>query len=763
MAFDVQFGEVKCSTTKYAATTEASTYTAITMVAPTYEGCFLAGVATTYDLNGCYYLFHLNNEGPPYAGTFDVTCPEGKEITITGGTKCTLHIPAQTGIGPIVYRTIGVGATRELTIDFSGATNVKYSQTPGTAAEKCESITTSAGQFTGSATVTGENGKGAHVGLSVSNLFGSTQFHTEAPESLSATTIFTGTQEGSSNAFDVQYGEVKCTTADYVTTTEVSTYTTMAMTPVNEGCTFAGVATTYDVNGCYYLFHLDNEGPPYAGTFDVTCPEGKEITITGGTKCTLHIPPQSGIGPITYTTIGSGSTRELTIDFSGATNVKYSQTAGTSVGKCESLTASAGKYTGTATFTGEDNEGAHVGLFVGLAGGSAQFHTESPLKATALTGVQEGESNGFDLQYGEVKCKTTKYAAATEKNTFTTFEMKPTYEDCTLAGEAGTYDVNGCHYLFHLNNEGPPYKGTFDILCPAGKEITITGGTKCTVHIPAQTGIGPITYATIGSGSTRELTIDFSGATNVKYSQTAGTDPEKCNALSPSRYTGTATVTAENGKGTHLGTYAELAGGSAQFHTESSPEATTLTGNQEGTSTAFDVQHGEVKCTTAKFASTTEASTYTTIAMTPTYAGCTFAGVAATYDLNGCSYLFHINNESPPFKGTLDVVCPEGQELTITGGTKCTLHIPPQTGIGPIVYTTIGSGSTRELTIDFSGATNAKSSQTPGTASVGKCSALSSSPGKSTGTATITGESYEGAHLGLYVSSSSGSAQFHAE
>jgi hypothetical protein len=384
-----------------------------------------------------------------------------------------------------------------------------------------------------------------------------------------STTTLTGSQEGTSNAFDVQFGEAKCTTTKYATTTEQSTFTTMGMALTEAGCTFAAVATTYDVNGCNYLFHLNNEGPPYKGTFDVVCPEGQEITITGGTKCIVHIPPQTGIGPITYTTIGSGSTRELTINLSGATNVSYSQTPGSGIVKCTSLSSSTGKYTGTATVTGENNEGSHLGLSVSNAFGSAQFHAESPL-TTTLTGAQEETSNAFDVQFSEAKCSTAKYASTTEASTFTTFPMALTYEGCTFAGVAATYDVNGCNYLFHLNNEGPPYKGTFDVVCPEGQEITITGGTKCIVHIPPQTGIGPITYTTIGSGSTRELTINLSGATNVNYNQTPGSGAAKCSSLSSStgKYTGTATVTAENNEGGHLGLSVSNAFGSAQFHAE---------------------------------------------------------------------------------------------------------------------------------------------------------------------------------------------------
>ena len=181
------------------------------------------------------------------------------------------------------------------------------------------------------------------------------------------------------------------------------------------------------------------------------------------------------------------------------------------------------------------------------ASGTTQFHIGSPPEAEAvLTGGQEGSSNTFDVQFGEVKCTTAKYTAATELATFTTITFAPTFEGCTLAGVTTTIDMNGCDYLLHVNNEGAPYKGPLDIVCEAGKEITVTGGTKCTVHIPPQTGLGPITYANIGSGATSEITVNLSGAQNVTYSQTPGTGVRKCTAVtSTGKYTGTATVKAE--------------------------------------------------------------------------------------------------------------------------------------------------------------------------------------------------------------------------
>jgi hypothetical protein len=193
------------------------------------------------------------------------------------------------------------------------------------------------------------------VGVSAAS---ATEFHSEK-----APVIITGSQEGTSNAFDLQFGETKCTTTTYDATTKtVTTETTIELTPHYTGCTFAGVATEVHHGDCKYVIHIIGTDQ---GTVTIDCPVGQEITITGGTKCIVHVPPQD-IGEITLTNIpgNGGTTREITAHLNSLTKIKYSQTPGTGVGKCASVTTEGGKFTGTATFKGEtDPGGVQTGLF----------------------------------------------------------------------------------------------------------------------------------------------------------------------------------------------------------------------------------------------------------------------------------------------------------------------------------------------------------------------------------------------------------------
>ncbi len=181
-----------------------------------------------------------------------------------------------------------------------------------------------------------------------------------------------------------------------------------------------------------------------------------------------------------------------------------------------------------------------------------------------------------------------------------------------------------------------------------------------------------------------------------------------------------------------------------------------VTGAQEGTD-VFKLHGGEVKCTTVKYTASVSSGSSSQVTASPTYSGCTFAGLAATIGMNGCDYLLKINAEAGNTTLTEDVVCPSGKEITITapsvGTAKCITHIPPQTGLGPASAVNVGSLATREVTIT-AGVTNMKYSQTAGTAETGNCATADNTTGGTyTGKALLTGENFSGtAHIGIFLS-----------
>jgi hypothetical protein len=122
------------------------------------------------------------------------------------------------------------------------------------------------------------------------------------------------------------------------------------------------------------------------------------------------------------------------------------------------------------------------------------------------------------------------------------------------------------------------------------------------------------------------------------------------------------------------------AASAASFTAASYP--VTYAGNQAPTEPhVFKADTFETTCKNAEFKGTAnEASS--TATLTPTYSECTAAGLEATIDMNGCSYVFHITTTTATdWDSTVDVSCPAGKDITITAGFgACVIHVPAQTG-----------------------------------------------------------------------------------
>ena len=188
----------------------------------------------------------------------------------------------------------------------------------------------------------------------------------------------------------------------------------------------------------------------------------------------------------------------------------------------------------------------------------------------------------------------------------------------------------------------------------------------------------------------------------------------------------------------------------------SEASSTTLTGGQEGTD-VFQVHGGEIKCTTVKYTGSIASNPASFATVTPTYSGCTFAGLAATVNTNGCSYKVNVTAGAGITTGTVDVVCAEGKEITVTapsiGTAKCIVHVPAQTGLTSGTAANVGTTTTREITLTIA-INNIKYNQTAGTAETGNCATADNTTGGTyNGKALVTGENAAGtAHLGIFLS-----------
>lgn len=135
------------------------------------------------------------------------------------------------------------------------------------------------------------------------------------------------------------------------------------------------------------------------------------------------------------------------------------------------------------------------------------FNAESA--PATLTGKQHAGNDTFSFDAGLVSCNEATYEekelAFTPSGSIT---LIPKYEGCTAFGFPNVpVDVNGCSYRFEpQTKEGGHFEGRLGIGCPV-EAITVTA-PGCTVTIPTQALLKAVTYTNVGTGATRELTID---------------------------------------------------------------------------------------------------------------------------------------------------------------------------------------------------------------------------------------------------------------
>lgn len=195
---------------------------------------------------------------------------------------------------------------------------------------------------------------------------------------------------------------------------------------------------------------------------------------------------------------------------------------------------------------------------VGGGMASADEFTATSYPATIEGATDSGFTNEFVTTAGTIKCKKISHQG-TLKEKSTAISITSAYEECVAFGFPVTFDTNGCEYLFRVTG-GTSTSGTVDLVCPQGKEVTVTatsGATlKCNVHVPPQSNLEKVTYSNIGAlGSTEEVTVT-ANLTGLKYTHTAGIGLGAC--LSGSATNGSlvakATMTgAADGGGGHVG------------------------------------------------------------------------------------------------------------------------------------------------------------------------------------------------------------------
>jgi hypothetical protein len=203
--------------------------------------------------------------------------------------------------------------------------------------------------------------------------------------------------------------------------------------------------------------------------------------------------------------------------------------------------------------------GLLVALLMGAVAASAasanpQFHAE--MEDTTLTGSQgELMANILTTDFGEMKCKVAKFDGTQQPEISTTLTLKPTYEQCKMAGENATVTPNGCGYLFHLGENTETFEAKMDIECPDAKKLEIDL-PECTITIPPQTKLGEAKFTNEGAEATRSVIADLNISGFHYVEDGAGCVGEE-ETTTNGKYTGQITVKGENAAEEHKGIWVE--------------------------------------------------------------------------------------------------------------------------------------------------------------------------------------------------------------
>jgi len=133
----------------------------------------------------------------------------------------------------------------------------------------------------------------------------------------------------------------------------------------------------------------------------------------------------------------------------------------------------------------------------------------------------------------------------------------------------------------------------------------------------------------------------------------------------------------------------------------------TITGTQD-TPNVLKVTNSEIECKIATFHGTAKSATTTlaSVTVTPTYTECADKSFGLTTKVDGFGHFGEADKCDYVIRATgannVDLVCTGSADVTVTSGT-CTVHIPPQNGIGKLTFTNGVSKTTgkKDITVDL--------------------------------------------------------------
>lgn len=319
-------------------------------------------------------------------------------------------------------------------------------------------------------------------------------------------------------------------------------YESLEATPSDTTCTSFTTGHPLKANGCKLTLQPGTETSPgtFAGTVAIGPSGCGPITLTVKSRCISEIGAQSGL-KATYQNTGAGSTATIAVTLN-TKELTYTNTHLSGVG-CTKGTFSNGQWRAYWSLKGTANENqvgiraaAKLPTLIGVHGEESEVEAEQPRfeaakYPVALSGSQDpAQPHTFGFKSGKASCENASFGSeAFGPTTELSVSAAYTGSCVTLGFAGGSISMNGCGYVFHILNVGPPYAGEADIVCPEGKTIVIVsklfGTPKCTITIPAQAGISGIGFQNYQWGMVVNANLSLTG---VDYHQQEGTGIGRC-------------------------------------------------------------------------------------------------------------------------------------------------------------------------------------------------------------------------------------------
>jgi hypothetical protein len=331
-------------------------------------------------------------------------------------------------------------------------------------------------------------------------------------------------------------GNVEC--ASHLSGTLSAASSSVTVTASYTECQAFGFSPATVAMGCDYVLNATE-------TLDIECSASNKIIITAGT-CEIQIGTQTGLSKVEHSN-GSGDI-DAKANVSGINYTVTKDGAGCPFNGTGAKTGAT--YIQTSSVTVSSTNGASVDI---------EFppHGEYTAGGYPTTGTATSALGNDTLITAVGTQECTGHYVATLVESSPDLTVTPTISSCKFAGFNATVNMNGCDYKFTT----PATEGTdawlasMDIVCPAGKAITVTAG-PCTYTIGAQ---GPLSNVTIQNDTAAgDMTTDIGIVNQINYTVTvdnfgcpfAGTGPKTGASLIQHN---PITFDSTNGQSIHIG------------------------------------------------------------------------------------------------------------------------------------------------------------------------------------------------------------------